>query len=69
MNSTSSKLKMKNDEDIKKQQREIDEAVEAFSVPENELRIFKFQFILNYMSKPTTRDKIQFVMSCYGLTP
>ena len=62
------KINKKHQEEEDKQTLEIEEAVESFVVPENELRIFRYQFILNYMSKPTTREKISFVKSCYGLT-
>lgn len=50
-------------------ERAIDEQVELFVVPASEVNIFRYQFILNYMSKPSTTEKLKFVMKIYGLNP
>lgn len=53
----------------RKRERAIDEQVELFVVPESEVSIFRYQFILNYMSKPSTTEKLKFIMRIYGLNP
>lgn len=54
---------------MEKQAKELEEAVEQFQVPQRELQIFKYQFILNYMSQPSTYDKIKFISKLYFTTP
>lgn len=38
-------------------------------MPENELKIFKYQFILNYLSKNSSNEKIEFIMKVYSMNP
>ena len=47
----------------------VEEALENFEVSEKEIRIFKYQFIMNYMSKPSTADKINFITTIYLMNP
>ena len=50
-----------------KADKQVDDAMKSFSVPDSEKRIFKYQFILNYLSKSTSTEKIAFIMKVYHL--
>ena len=61
----------KNEHVVKTQKIAVDliaEQTECFTVDEKELRVFKYQFILNYMSKPTIEGKIKYVHEIYEVT-
>ena len=55
-------LKDKNNEFVVKDQKMADKLIEketeAFMVEKRELGVFRYQFILNYMSKPTIEGKM-----------
>lgn len=40
----------------------------AYKISEKELQIFKYQFLLNYMSQPTTSDKMRFLQKEYVMS-
>lgn len=44
-----------------KKQKLIEEELENFKISEKELNIFKYQFVLNYLSKNTNKEKILFL--------
>ena len=46
----------------------IAEKVESFEVDKKELGVFKYQFILNYMSKPNIDAKIKYIHEIYDIT-
>ena len=47
----------------------VEDELENFTVSAKEIRIFKYQFIMNYMSKPTTAEKINFITKIYLMNP
>jgi hypothetical protein len=47
----------------------IDEELDNFSISDKELNIFKYQFVLNYLSKGTNKEKIMFLKKLYAVNP
>ena len=41
--------------------KKIEDLLEHFTVPENELKIFKYQFVLNYLSKATNQERLNYL--------
>lgn len=42
--------------------------MDQHQVEEKELKIFKYQFVLNYMSKPTCEAKMKYMLSFYEVS-
>jgi hypothetical protein len=47
------------------QKQEVEAALDGFKVAENELRIFRYQFVLNYLSKPNNKERMRYLMLVY----
>ena len=47
----------------------IEDELENFRISDKEINIFKYQFVLNYLSKNTNKDKIMFLKKVYAVNP
>lgn len=52
-----------------KKMKLIEEELENFRISDKELNIFKYQFVLNYLSKNTNKDKMMFLKKLYAVNP
>ena len=54
---------------MEKKMKLIEDELENFKISDKELNIFKYQFVLNYLSKNSNKEKIHFLKTLYAVNP